>query len=127
MNTTIAQNAITTTTVTAATKTGFACILMTSLFFLWWFSNNLNPVLIPHLKKAFTVTTTQSTLVDSAVYTFFLFALFVIARVILTTTYIEKQLATMTAGARRIPLASEAATVKTSSQSRYGCCQPESE
>src|SRR5438309_3234939 len=72
MNTALPQN----TTATTATKTGFAFILVTSLFFLWGFSNNLNPILIPHLKKSFTLTTTQSTLVDSAVYiAYFLMAL----------------------------------------------------
>ncbi|MFB9841292.1 L-fucose:H+ symporter permease [Mucilaginibacter ginsenosidivorans] len=46
------------------------------IVFLWGFSNNLNPILIPHLKKSFTLTTTQSTLVDSAVYiAYFLMAL----------------------------------------------------
>jgi len=48
--------------------TRFAFDLVTSLFFLWGFSNNLNPILIPHLKKSFALTTTQSTLIDSAVY-----------------------------------------------------------
>ena len=71
MNTTLTQ-----TTSTTAGKTAFAFILVTSLFFLWGFSNNLNPILIPHLKKSFTLTTTQSTLVDSAVYiAYFLIAL----------------------------------------------------
>jgi MFS transporter, FHS family, L-fucose permease len=57
-------------------NTTFAFILVTSLFFLWGFSNNLNPILIPHLKKSFTLTTTQSTLIDSAVYiAYFLMAL----------------------------------------------------
>lgn len=61
---------------TRVSKTGFAFVLITSLFFLWGFSNNLNPILIPHLKKSFTLTTTQSTLVDSAVYiAYFLMAL----------------------------------------------------
>src|SRR5687768_12014411 len=61
---------------TESSKTGFAFILIVSLFFLWGFSNNLNPILIPHLKKTFTLTTTQSTLVDSAVYiAYFLIAL----------------------------------------------------
>jgi FHS family L-fucose permease-like MFS transporter len=70
MNTTLHQNT------TTASKTGFAFALVTSLFFLWGFSNNLNPILIPHLKKSFTLTTTQSTLVDSAVYiAYFLMAL----------------------------------------------------
>lgn len=72
MNTTLSQN----TTITAASKAGFAFVLVTSLFFLWGFSNNLNPILIPHLKKSFTLTTTQSTLVDFAVYiAYFLMAL----------------------------------------------------
>ena len=54
----------------------FPFILITSLFFLWGFAHNLDPVLIPHLKKSFTLTTTQSTLVDSAVFiAYFLMAL----------------------------------------------------
>jgi FHS family L-fucose permease-like MFS transporter len=62
---------------TANNKTyGFAFILITSLFFLWGFANNLNPILIPHLKKSFTLSTTLATLVDSAVYiAYFLMAL----------------------------------------------------
>ncbi len=53
-----------------------AFILVTSLFFLWGFAHNLDPILIPHLKKSFTLTTTQSTLVDSAVFAaYFLMAL----------------------------------------------------
>src|SRR5476651_1937313 len=46
----------------------FAFILVTSLFFLWGFAHNLDPILIPHLKKSFTLTTVQATLVDSAVF-----------------------------------------------------------
>ena len=42
--------------------TRFAFNLVISLFFLWVFSNNLNPILIPHLKKSFTLTTTKSCL-----------------------------------------------------------------
>ena len=61
---------------TTKTKTTFAFILITSLFFLWGFAHNLDPILIPHLKKSFTLTTTQSTLVDSAVFiAYFLMAL----------------------------------------------------
>jgi FHS family L-fucose permease-like MFS transporter len=53
-----------------------AFILVTSLFFLWGFAHNLDPILIPHLKKSFTLTTTQSTLVDSAVFiAYFIMAL----------------------------------------------------
>lgn len=43
-------------------------ILVTSLFFLWGFVHNLDPILIPHLRKAFRLTTLQSSLVDSAVF-----------------------------------------------------------
>jgi len=46
----------------------FPFILITSLFFLWGFAHNLDPILIPHLKKSFTLTTVQATLVDSAVF-----------------------------------------------------------
>lgn len=53
----------------------FPFVMITSLFFLWGFIHNLNPVLIPHLKRSFTLSTTQSTLIDSAVY----FAYFVLA------------------------------------------------
>jgi MFS transporter, FHS family, L-fucose permease len=43
-------------------------ILVTSLFFLWAFLHNINPILIPHLKKACQLTDTQSAFIDSAVY-----------------------------------------------------------
>jgi MFS transporter, FHS family, L-fucose permease len=57
-------------------NTKFAFILITSLFFLWGFAHNLDPILIPHLKKSFTLNITQSTLVDSAVFiAYFLMAL----------------------------------------------------
>ena len=46
----------------------FAFIMITSLFFLWGFVHNLDPILIPHLKKSFTLSTLQSSLVDSAVF-----------------------------------------------------------
>ena len=42
--------------------------LITLLFFLWGFANNLNGILIPHLRKALELTNTQSTFVDTAVY-----------------------------------------------------------
>jgi hypothetical protein len=51
---------------TQRSKTLFGFILITSLFFLWGFANNLNPILIPHLKKSFTLNNVQATLVDSA-------------------------------------------------------------
>ncbi|GAA3990818.1 L-fucose:H+ symporter permease [Mucilaginibacter dorajii] len=57
-------------------KSLFPFILITSLFFLWGFAHNLDPILIPHLKKSFTLTTVQATLVDSAVFiAYFLMAL----------------------------------------------------
>lgn len=43
-------------------------ILVTSLFFMWGFVHNLDPILIPHLKKSFSLTTLWSSLVDSAVF-----------------------------------------------------------
>jgi MFS transporter, FHS family, L-fucose permease len=46
----------------------FPFILITSLFFLWAFLHNINPILIPHLKKACQLTDTQSAFIDSAVY-----------------------------------------------------------
>ena len=46
----------------------FPFILVTSLFFFWGFLNNLNPILIPHLKKAFSLSALQASLIDSAVY-----------------------------------------------------------
>lgn len=64
------------TTASGENTTKFAFILITSLFFLWGFAHNLDPILIPHLKKSFTLTTTQSTLVDSSVFiAYFLMAL----------------------------------------------------
>ncbi|HEY8918208.1 MAG TPA: L-fucose:H+ symporter permease [Chitinophaga sp.] len=60
----------------AKTHTLFPFILITSLFFLWGFAHNLDPILIPHLQKSFTLTTVQATLVDSAVFiAYFLMAL----------------------------------------------------
>lgn len=55
---------------------GIAFALVTSLFFLWAFLHNINPILIPHLKKACRLTDTQSALIDTAVYLgYFLVAL----------------------------------------------------
>ena len=51
----------------------FPFILITSLFFLWGFAHNLDPILIPHLKKSFTLSTVQSTLVDTAVFAAYFF------------------------------------------------------
>src|SRR5213596_2451500 len=46
----------------------FAVALITTLFFLWGFALNLNPILIPHLKKACQLSDLQSAFIDSASY-----------------------------------------------------------
>jgi len=46
----------------------FPFILVTSLFFLWAFLHNLNPILIPHLRKALQLNDKQSSLVDFPIY-----------------------------------------------------------
>ena len=51
---------------TASTR--FAFIMITSLFFMWGFVHNLDPILIPQLKKSFSLNTLQSSLIDSAVF-----------------------------------------------------------
>lgn len=57
-------------------KNQFAVVLIISLFFLWGFALNLNPILIPHLKKACQLSDTQSALIDSASYiAYFLLAI----------------------------------------------------
>jgi FHS family L-fucose permease-like MFS transporter len=53
----------------------FAFILVTTLFFLWAFLHNINPILIPHLRKACQLTDMQSAFIDFSVY----FAYFLIA------------------------------------------------
>ncbi len=61
---------------TKATNNIFAISLITSLFFLWGFALNLNPILIPHLKEACRLSDTQSAFIDSASYiAYFLFAI----------------------------------------------------
>ena len=52
----------------SSTSNVVAFALVTSLFFLWAFLHNINPILIPHLKKACQLTDTQSALIDTAVY-----------------------------------------------------------
>ncbi|MCC2548706.1 L-fucose:H+ symporter permease [Hymenobacter sp. BT175] len=60
----------------SARKPVYAVGLITCLFFLWGFALNLNPILIPHLKKACQLTDAQSALIDSASYVaYFLLAL----------------------------------------------------
>lgn len=54
----------------------FPLILITVLFFLWGFAHNLNPILIPHLKKACQLNDLESSLIDSAFFiAYFLMAL----------------------------------------------------
>ena len=50
------------------TQNRTALVLIISLFFLWAFLHNINPILIPHLKKACQLTDTQSAFIDTAVY-----------------------------------------------------------
>ena len=50
------------------TKNNFAIVLVTTLFFLWGFALNMNPILIPHLKKACQLSDLQSAFIDSASY-----------------------------------------------------------
>jgi FHS family L-fucose permease-like MFS transporter len=52
----------------AKNKFLFPFIMITSLFFMWGFVHNLDPVLIPHLKRSFSLSTLQASLVDSAVF-----------------------------------------------------------
>lgn len=52
----------------AKNKYLFPFIMITSLFFMWGFVHNLDPVLIPHLKRSFSLSTLQASLVDSAVF-----------------------------------------------------------
>ena len=59
-----------------SSNTTYAIVLITSLFFLWGFALNLNPILIPHLKKACQLSDTQSAFIDSASYiAYFLMAI----------------------------------------------------
>ena len=54
----------------------FAFIMVTSLFFMWGFVHNLDPVLIPHLRRSFSLTTLQASLVDSSIFiAYFLMAI----------------------------------------------------
>lgn len=60
---------------TKSNKYTFAIILITSLFFFWGFIHNLDPILIKHLRSAFSLTHLQASFVDSAVF----FAYFLLA------------------------------------------------
>ncbi|KOS05724.1 fucose permease [Flavobacterium akiainvivens] len=51
-------------------------ILVTSLFFFWGFIHNLDPILIPHLKKVFTLNDLETAFVDFSVFiAYFIMAL----------------------------------------------------
>ncbi|MCA5003554.1 L-fucose:H+ symporter permease [Sphingobacterium bovistauri] len=57
-------------------KYTFAIILITSLFFFWGFIHNLDPILIKHLRSAFSLTHLQASMVDSSVFiAYFLLAI----------------------------------------------------
>ncbi|CCH02382.1 Glucose/galactose transporter [Fibrella aestuarina BUZ 2] len=63
-------------TAAPAQRYTMAFALVTSLFFLWAFVHNLEPILIPHLKKACQLTDLQSAMIDSSVYlAYFLMAI----------------------------------------------------
>ena len=51
----------------------FAIVLITSLFFFWGFIHNLDPILIKHLRSAFSLTHFQASMVDSAVFVAYFF------------------------------------------------------
>lgn len=54
----------------------FAFAMITTLFFMWGFMHALDPILIPHLRRSFSLSVLQAALVDSAVYiAYFLMAL----------------------------------------------------
>jgi len=59
---------MTTVTPQARPRYRFAFAMITTLFFLWGFVHNLDPILIPHLKRSFSLSVLQSSLVDSAVF-----------------------------------------------------------
>lgn len=46
----------------------FAFAMVATLFFMWGFVHNLDPILIPHLKRSFSLSVLESSLVDSAVF-----------------------------------------------------------
>lgn len=58
---------------TQVKKYTFAIILITSLFFFWGFIHNLDPILIKHLRSAFSLSHFQASLVDSAVFVAYFF------------------------------------------------------
>lgn len=60
----------------AKNKYLFPFILVTSLFFFWGFIHNLDPVLIPHLRRSFSLNNLEASLVDSSIFiAYFLMAI----------------------------------------------------
>ncbi|OYU95948.1 MAG: L-fucose:H+ symporter permease [Bacteroidetes bacterium B1(2017)] len=57
----------------SSTETKWSFYAVVSLFFLWALAHNLNPILIPHLKKACQLSDMQSALVDSCFYIAYFF------------------------------------------------------
>ena len=53
---------------TAIARYRTAFIVVISLFFLWGFAHNMNPILIPHLKKTCRLSDLESSFVDSAFF-----------------------------------------------------------
>ena len=65
----VAQSNVHNKVVSKGTKSWmFPFVLVTSLFFFWGFVHNLDPILIPHLRKAFNLSDLQSSLIDSSVF-----------------------------------------------------------
>jgi FHS family L-fucose permease-like MFS transporter len=65
----VAQTNVQSEVVSKGTKSWmFPFVLVTSLFFFWGFVHNLDPILIPHLRKAFNLSDLQSSLIDSSVF-----------------------------------------------------------
>lgn len=62
------QEAVSESVSTGNKKWLFPFILVTSLFFFWGFVHNLDPILIPHLRKAFNLSDLESSLIDSSVF-----------------------------------------------------------
>lgn len=60
----------------AAKRYAFPLILVISLFFFWGFIHNLDPVLIPHLKRAFSLSDLETAFIDFSVFiAYFIMAL----------------------------------------------------
>lgn len=82
--------------------TPLAFCLITSLFFLWGFAHNPDQILIPQLKKSFTLTTNGLAAALAPVNG---------SRFIFTKGYSNEELHTMPAAARKAVLAVKAAMV----------------